>query len=200
MTSWIPLAFIFLMSVILHEVSHGWVAYHRGDMTARNAGRLTLNPIAHIDFWGTLLLPVLLIVIHSPVIFGWAKPVPVNFLNLYHPKRDMIWVGAAGPLTNITIAFLFSLLLRSGLSQELTALVTLGALINIVLAVFNLIPIPPLDGSRVLTGLLPPRQAALLLRMEPYGFIILVGLLWSGILGKFLWPVVQFLAALLGVP
>ncbi len=198
MTFWITLP-LFLVSVVLHEVSHGWVAYHLGDSTAKNAGRLTLNPLAHIDYLGTLLLPFLLVALHSPIVFGWAKPVPVNFLNLHHPKRDMIWVGMVGPMTNITIAFVLSLLLRLGLPQALASWLTLGILINLVLAVFNLIPIPPLDGSRVLTGLLPPKQAIFLLRLEPFGFLILLPLLWLGIVDKVLWPTVQFLAAFMGV-
>ncbi len=198
MTFWIALP-LFLISVVLHEVSHGWVAYYLGDSTAKNAGRLTLNPLAHIDYLGTLLLPFLLVMLHSPIVFGWAKPVPVNFLNLYHPKRDMIWVGMVGPLTNITIAFVLSLLLRLGLPEALASWLTLGILINLILAVFNLIPIPPLDGSRVLTGLLPPKQAVILLKLEPFGFLILLPLLWLGIVNKVLWPMVQFLAALMGV-
>ncbi len=198
MIFWVTLP-LFLMSVVLHEVSHGWVAYRLGDSTAKEAGRLTLNPLAHIDFFGTLLLPFLLAAIHSPVVFGWAKPVPVNFLNLHHPKRDMIWVGLVGPLTNLTIAFILSLLLELGPSGGLAALITVGVLINLVLAVFNLIPIPPLDGSRVLAGLLPPKQAVWLIRLEPFGFLILVPLLWLGLVDRFLWPSVRFLAVLLGV-
>ena len=198
MIFWITLP-IFLMAVVLHEVSHGWVAYHLGDSTAKNAGRLTLNPLAHLDLFGTILLPLFLAMVHSPVVFGWAKPVPVNFMNLYHPKRDMIWVGLAGPLTNITLAVLFSLLVRWVPSQALVSLLVMGILINLVLAVFNIIPIPPLDGSRVLTGLLPPKHALFLLRLEPYGFLILLPLLWLGLLDKFLWPIVRFLAGLLGI-
>ncbi|MBI1976407.1 MAG: site-2 protease family protein [Candidatus Omnitrophica bacterium] len=198
MTFWATLP-LFLMSVVLHEVSHGWVAYRLGDSTAKEAGRLTLNPLAHIDFFGTLLLPFLLAAVHSPVVFGWAKPVPVNFLNLYHPKRDMIWVGLVGPLMNLTIAFILSLLLQLGPSGGLSALITVGVLINLVLAVFNLIPIPPLDGSRVLAGLLPPKQAVWLIRLEPFGFLILIPLLWLGLVDRFLWPSVRFLAAFLGV-
>ena len=198
LTFWVTLP-LFLISVVLHEVSHGWVAYRLGDSTAKNAGRLTLNPLVHIDYLGTLLLPFLLVVLHSPIVFGWAKPVPVNFLNLRHPKRDMVWVGMVGPLTNITIAFVVSLLIRLGVSEPLSAWLTLGVLINLVLAVFNLIPIPPLDGSRILTGLLPPKQAIFFLRLEPFGFLILLALLGLGVVDKLLWPAVRFLAAFMGM-
>ena len=178
------------------------VAYKLGDPTAKYAGRLTLNPLVHIDPIGTLFLPGFLVLLNSPVVLGWAKPVPVNFSNLYHPKRDMIWVGLAGPAANIALAILFSWLIRLPViaqSAGLSSLCALAVLINLVLAVFNAVPIPPLDGSRILTGLLPPRQARILLALEPFGFLILILLVWLKVLDRVVWPIVLFLASLLGV-
>jgi Zn-dependent protease len=184
-----------VVAVILHEVSHGAVAYALGDPTARDAGRLTLNPIPHIDPFGTLLLPGLLIFIGSPFVFGYARPVPVSFGRLRSPKRDMILVAAAGPLTNLTLATLSSVLLHivgpdAGL---LTSVLFASVLINVVLAVFNLIPIPPLDGSRVLTGLLPLPLARLYVRLEPFGMLLVIILLASRRLDDLIGPVVDVL-------
>ena len=188
---------IFLPAVTIHEFAHGWMANKLGDSTAKNAGRLTLNPLAHIDPVGTIILPAMLILSGSRLIFGWAKPVPVNFSNLDNPRRDMIWVGLAGPGANVLLALAVSLIIRSGLlSPALTSLLIMIILINLVLAVFNLIPIPPLDGSRVLMGLLPPRQAYAYSKIEPYGFFIIIALLWMGLLKSVLWPVVYFLLTL----
>jgi len=193
---------IFFFAVVIHEFAHGWIAWRLGDSTARDQGRLTLNPLAHIDPIGTIFLPLILLVSHSPVIFGWAKPVPVNFRSLNDPKKDMIWVGLAGPMANILVAILLSFLLKfftlTGGSMILAILKT-GIIINLVLAVFNILPIPPLDGSRVAMGMLPRELAMKYAKLEPYGFIIIFGLLYLGIVGSVIWPLVMYLAGLLGV-
>jgi Zn-dependent protease len=183
-----------LAAVILHEIAHGWVAFRLGDPTAAEAGRLTLNPLPHVDPMGTVALPLLLVAVGSPFVFGWARPVPVNFANLRSPKRDMVKVAIAGPLTNIVLAALSAGVFHlaggwnagaGGLAHMALASVQ----INIVLAVLNMVPIPPLDGGRVLTGLLPRPQALALARIEPYGMVILMVLLFSGTLGQIIGPV-----------
>ena len=190
------------MAVVIHEYAHGWVAWKLGDSTAKRAGRLTLNPLAHIDPIGTIFLPMILLVTHSPVVFGWAKPVPVDFRSLRNPKKDMVWVGLAGPTANIIMAILLSFVLKfftiTG-SYAFLAILSSAILINLVLAVFNILPIPPLDGSRVAMGLLPPDIAMQYAKLEPYGFIIIFGLLYLGIVGRVIWPLVTYLAQTLGV-
>lgn len=185
---------IFFMAVVIHEFAHGWCAYKLGDPTAKYAGRLTLNPLAHIDPIGTVLLPLLLTVMRAPIIFGWAKPVPINFWNFKHPRRDMILVGLSGPLSNILLAFLTSLIIKMALfSPFITQVLGLFVIINLFLAVFNLIPIPPLDGSRVLVGLLPRNLTYLIASFEQFGMLILIVLIWLGLLDYIVWPIVNIL-------
>ncbi|MBU1061274.1 MAG: site-2 protease family protein [Candidatus Omnitrophica bacterium] len=197
---------IFFLAVMIHEYAHGWIAWKLGDATAKSQGRLTLNPIAHIDPVGTVLLPLLLFITHlvtrAPLIlFGWAKPVPVNFRNMRNPKRDMIWVGLAGPTANVLFAVLISFILKSPIvmmSPFFTAILNVAIILNLVLAVFNILPIPPLDGSRVLMGILPRKLSMEYAKLEPYGFIIILGLVYLGLLGTVIWPLVIFLSNLLG--
>jgi Zn-dependent protease len=193
---------IFLFAMIIHEVAHGWVAYKLGDPTAKYSGRLTLNPASHIDPFGTILLPIMLIWMNSQVVFGWAKPVPINFMGLRNPKRDIILVGAAGPMANVIFAFVLAAAFRlfPFLNTPLFADILLYAIkVNLILAAFNLIPIPPLDGSRILFGFLPPRAAMAYLRIEPYGFIILFVMLWMGFLDWFVHPILVILSRIIGV-
>ncbi len=183
-----------LFAITVHEVAHGWMARRLGDPTAMMLGRLTLNPIKHIDPVGTILVPGLLL-LFGGFIFGWAKPVPVTWENLKHPKRDMALVAAAGPMANLLMAFLWAIVAKVGflLGDSFTwaALPMMymggaGIAINIILMVLNLLPVPPLDGGRVLTALLPGPMAWQLERLEPYGFLILLVLLATGLLGSLL--------------
>ena len=168
---------LFLFTITFHEFSHGWVAHRFGDTTARDVGRLTLNPFRHIDPLWTVALPLVLVFLGMPAI-GMAKPVPVNFMNLRHPKRDMIYVAVAGPIANLLFAiFLANLYRWSSWNVWLYAVY-----FNLGLAVFNMIPIPPLDGSRVLAGILPSGWATWYRRLEPFGFVILITLVWFGLL------------------
>lgn len=173
-----------ILAITLHEAAHGLVAYRLGDPTARQLGRVTLNPLRHIDPFGTIVLPGLLLLLRVPFVFGYAKPVPVNFQALGNPRRDMIWVAAAGPATNILMAVAAGLLahlvvyLPAAAGQWSLLNLENAIMINVVLAIFNMIPLPPLDGGRVAVGLLPDVLAAPLARLEPFGMAILLGLLF----------------------
>ncbi len=193
---------IIALSVSFHEVAHGWVAYRFGDPTAKRAGRLTLNPLAHLDIWGTFILPlVFFLTLH--VFFGWAKPVPVTFTMLRKPKQQMIWVALAGPMTNVCLALLAAGIFHLGRfpMESLPAAFLLNAArLNILLAIFNLIPIPPLDGSRVVMGLLPLGWLSPYARLERYGILIVFFLLSSGFLWKIILPLIEFSSRVLGLP
>lgn len=188
---------VFLLSVTLHECCHGFLADRLGDRTAREAGRLTLNPLRHIDPFWTVLLPLLLFIsTRGQFAIGMAKPVPVNFLNLRHPKRDMIWVAAAGPGANFLLAALLSLLFK----LYPLSLFLYAAYFNLGLGLFNLIPVPPLDGSRMVTGLLPNALARHYLRLEPFGFLIVLALYFTGMIYWIITPGMDLLCRLLGIP
>ena len=191
-----------LLAITVHEASHGYAAKYFGDLTAERMGRISLNPFKHIDPVGTILLPALTL-FFGGVLFGWAKPVPVNFGNLRNPKKDMFWVAAAGPASNFVMAVLWSLLLgtiKYKLSQGvyspsfpfLLQMSFVGVTINVVLMVLNLLPMPPLDGGRIAVSLLPNNLAIKLAQVEKYGFVILIVLLFTGVLGKIIGPFIDF--------
>lgn len=190
-----------LFAITVHEVAHGWVAKRLGDPTAMMLGRLTLNPIKHIDPIGTLVVPVF-VLLSTGFIFGWAKPVPITWENLRNPKRDMALVAAAGPLSNLVMAVFWGLVAKLALTsaaampwaaQPLILMGQLGVIFNLVLMVLNLLPVPPLDGSRVVSAALPSRMAYYYGRIEPFGLIVIILLLISGLFGRIVGPPVFFL-------
>lgn len=191
-----------IFAITLHEAAHGYAARHFGDPTAWQAGRISLNPLRHIDPVGTLLVPGLIlltssVVTGSAMLFGWAKPVPVNFGRLRNPKRDMLWVAAAGPAVNLAMALAWAVLLKLAIvmphtmyTRSLAMMSDTGININIVLMVLNLLPLPPLDGGRIAVSLLPYRLAVKFSMLERWGFPILLLLMFTGILSRILWPFV----------
>jgi Zn-dependent protease len=193
-----------LFAITVHEVAHGWAAKQLGDPTAQRLGRLTLNPLKHIDPIGTVLVPAMLLLVGSRVLFGWAKPVPVTWENLRNPKRDMVLVAAAGPLANLLMAILWAVVMKLSVympavaAEPLSYMGYIGIQINAVLMAFNLFPLPPLDGGRVAVGLLPGKWGWYLSRVEPYGFFILLALMLSGALWVVIRPLVGAVAQLVG--
>jgi Zn-dependent protease len=190
-----------VFAITLHEAAHGYVARLFGDQTAWMLGRVTLNPLKHVDPVGTVLVPLGLLLLSklaggAGFLFGWAKPVPVNFANLRNPRRHMLWVAAAGPATNLAMAIGWAILLRATAdgrgfdSDGLAVMASAGIMINVVLMVLNLLPIPPLDGGRIAASLLPPAIAASYARLEPFGFFVIIALLATGVLDDLMRPLI----------
>ena len=197
-----------LFAITLHEAAHGYAALKFGDRTAQLLGRISLNPLRHIDLVGTIIVPLAILLITklsggAGILFGWAKPVPVNFGNLRRPKQDMLWVAAAGPGANLLMALIWAGMIKlalampgSPIAMPLALMGAAGIFINAVLMALNLIPLPPLDGGRIAVSLLPPRLAYAMARIEPYGLFILLGLMFLGILGILMWPLIQAIITL----
>lgn len=189
-----------LFAITLHEVAHGWVANKLGDRTAKMLGRLSVNPIKHIDPIGTIAMPLIMLVLQTGFLFGWAKPVPVDTRNFKNPRRDMAVVAIAGPLANLALAVFWAFFMKMAIStlgdsavgQGLKAMGEAGIIINLILFVFNLLPIPPLDGGRILSHFLPATASDMLDKLEPYGFFVVIGLLYFGVLNAILSPVIYF--------
>jgi Zn-dependent protease len=198
-----------LFAITLHEAAHGYVARYFGDLTAYQQGRISLNPLRHIDLVGTILLPLLTLAVGG-ILFGWAKPVPVNFAALKNPKKDMLWVAIAGPASNLFMAFCWGIIYKvvwlfpgNYFAEPLMNMAAIGIEINAILMVLNLLPLPPLDGGRVAISLLPFRQAFQLSKIEPYGMFILIGLAMTPVLGWILFPLIgvvkNLISTLLGI-
>lgn len=191
-----------IFAITVHEAAHGYAAKYFGDMTAYKAGRISLNPMRHIDLFGTIILPALTLVLGG-ILFGWAKPVPVDFSRLRNPKRDMLWVAAAGPASNFVMAIIwvfvikFSMGAPEAIAFPLAMMGKAGITINIVLMVLNLLPLPPLDGGRIAVSLLPMKYAMKFAQIERYGFIILIALMFSGVLNQILNPLINVVYALI---
>jgi len=193
-----------IFAITLHEAAHGYVARHFGDPTAWQLGRISLNPLRHVDLWGTIVIPTLLLLSQAGFLFGWAKPVPVDFSRLRRPKQDMLWVAAAGPGANLAMAFGWALLLKLAIlmapntySLPLAEMARAGIEVNAVLMLLNLLPIPPLDGGRIVVSLLPPRAAWRFAQVERYGFVILLALLFLGGLNYILTPLLRTFLSLI---
>lgn len=196
-----------IFAITIHEAAHGYVARYFGDKTAEQEGRISLNPIKHIDPFGTILVPALTM-FAGGILFGWAKPVPVNFSRLNRPKQDMLWVAAAGPFSNLLMAVFWAviikvaLLLNNQFSTPLALIGAAGIFMNVILFVLNLLPLPPLDGGRIVTSLLPNNLARPYAQLERYGFIILLVLIFTGLLSKIMFPFISlimgFFAAIVG--
>ncbi|MCL4471624.1 MAG: site-2 protease family protein [Sulfuricella sp.] len=194
-----------VFAITLHEAAHGYVAKHFGDTTAYMLGRVSLNPLRHIDPIGTILIPILTLVMGG-ILFGWAKPVPVNFSHLRNPKKDMLWVALAGPASNLAMALGWGLMMKiaimmpdSALSLPMGLMGRAGVTINVVLMVLNLLPLLPLDGGRIAVSLLPHRLAYRYAMLEPYGMIVLVILLFSGVLGAIMGPLINAMTTLIAL-
>ena len=198
-----------IFAITLHEAAHGYVAKRLGDLTAYAAGRVSLNPLRHIDPIGTIALPLALLALSKlfgtgGILFGWAKPVPVNFGNLRHPKRDMLWVAAAGPLSNLAMAVIWGAVLKISVALPgtyfalpLALMGAAGVFVNVIFMVLNLVPLPPLDGGRILVSVLPHRIAYNVARVEPYGFFVIIALLAAGVLGAILGPPIRITVLLI---
>jgi len=198
-----------IFAITMHEAAHGYVAKHYGDFTAFNEGRISLNPTKHIDPIGTILVPMTLFIVSkftlgAGFLFGWAKPVPVNFSNLRRPKHDMLWVAAAGPGANLLMAFFWALLIKlslvmpeSAYAKPMILMGIAGIEINVILMVLNLLPLPPLDGGRMAASLLPHQISYYFSKIEPYGLMILLVLLFSGVLGAVVWPMITWVKVII---
>lgn len=203
MADYIVLIPILLFSITFHEVSHGFIADKLGDPTAKLNGRLTLNPIVHIDPFGTIILPAIMLIVGSafgmPIVIGYAKPVPINPYHFKNPRRDTMLVSLAGPLSNFALAALFAIILKMTPPSFVTGGLVAAVIINVILGIFNILPIPPLDGSKVLASFLPHRTAYNYLQMERYGFVIIIALMAVGFFRWFVLPLAYIILKLLGV-